>query len=86
MLSQDQLTWSARRYLEIMKLRVGEECLLSYLPLSHLAAHMMDIYIAIGCAATVNFAPPDALKGSLGLALAEVSYICCSFCVDCCCC
>lgn len=39
--------------------------MISYLPLSHVAAQMMDIHAALHCGLTVHFAQPDALKGSL---------------------
>jgi hypothetical protein len=38
------------------------EEVISYLPLSHVAAQILDIYIPILFAATVYFAQPDALK------------------------
>ena len=38
-----------------------EHCI-SYLPLSHIAAQMTDIWIPIRAGATVWFAKPDALK------------------------
>ena len=44
----------------------------SFLPLSHIAGQMADIYLAIWGAATVHFAQPDALKGSLVGTLVEV--------------
>ena len=43
----------------------GNERLISYLPLSHIAAQMEDIYMSIYGAMTVYFAQPDALKGTL---------------------
>lgn len=46
--------------------------MVSYLPLSHLAAHLLDIYIPWVSAGTVYFAQPDALKGSLVQTLLEV--------------
>lgn len=39
-----------------------EEQLVSYLPLSHVAAQMNDIWISMRFAATTSFAQPDALK------------------------
>lgn len=39
--------------------------MISYLPLSHVAAQMMDIHAGIQCGLTIHFAQPDALKGSL---------------------
>jgi len=44
------------------KLNHAEEEIISYLPLSHVAAQILDIYIPMLYAATVYFAQPDALK------------------------
>jgi len=43
---------------------VKGEITISYLPLSHIAAQLVDIYAPITCGATVFFAQPDALKVS----------------------
>jgi long-chain-fatty-acid--CoA ligase ACSBG len=43
---------------------IGERYI-SYLPLNHIAAQMMDIYIPIFSIGSVTFADSDALKGSL---------------------
>ena len=51
---------------------VGDEQSISYLPLSHIAAQLADIYIPIITAATVWFAGKDALKGGLATTLNEV--------------
>lgn len=50
----------------------GKERFISYLPLNHIAAQMFDIYVAITSAATVYFADPDAMKGSLLTTLTDV--------------
>lgn len=73
MCSQDHLVWISYKYKNDEPLRMAKERGLSYLPLSHLAAHLMDIYIATISAGTVYFAQPDALKGSLLQTLLEVS-------------
>jgi len=44
------------------RLNNAEEAVISYLPLSHVAAQILDIYIPLLHAATVYFAHPDALK------------------------
>ena len=55
-----------------------EERLVSYLPLSHIAAQLLDVYIPIVTTAegqfptTVYFARPDALKGTLKDTLVDV--------------
>lgn len=52
---------------------MGGETLISYLPLSHIAAQMIDIFISINFATTVYFADKDALKGSLVKTLQEAN-------------
>lgn len=42
--------------------RMAEEAVVSYLPLSHVAAQMNDMWVCMRFAATTNFADPDALK------------------------
>jgi len=44
------------------KLNYGIESLVSYLPLSHVAAQVLDIYIPLLYAGAVYFAQPDALR------------------------
>ena len=43
---------------------MGEEVFLSYLPLSHIAAQICDIFGPIAIGGTVYFAQPDALRVS----------------------
>ena len=49
---------------QTMGFKIGSESLVSFLPLSHVAAQMLDMYIPLIHAATVYFAQPDALKAS----------------------
>ena len=44
------------------KWRYSCEVIVSYLPLSHVAAQIVDIYCPMLYAASVYFAQPDALK------------------------
>jgi long-chain-fatty-acid--CoA ligase ACSBG len=53
-------------------LRSFSERLVSYLPLSHIAAQIVDIYCPMCVGATVYFAQPDALKGSLVKTMKDV--------------
>ncbi|XP_069945343.1 long-chain-fatty-acid--CoA ligase ACSBG2 [Cherax quadricarinatus] len=77
MCSQDHLTWGGVQYqVNESNLKTAHEVVVSYLPLSHLAAQMLDIYLACTLAATVFFAQPDALKGSLLETLVEVQPSC----------
>lgn len=49
-----------------------QESFISYLPLNHIAAQMMDIYIPLASVGHVTFADKDALKGSLKDTLCKV--------------
>nr|CAD7429841.1 unnamed protein product [Timema monikensis] len=73
MLSHDNLTWSAHVVGEYLHVVPGSgEKLVSFLPLSHVAAQCVDIHLALFEAATVYFADKDALKGTLVNTLQEV--------------
>ncbi|XP_053906399.1 long-chain-fatty-acid--CoA ligase ACSBG2 isoform X2 [Cuculus canorus] len=75
MLSHDNLTWTAvaaGRFLMLANTKEQEEVVVSYLPLSHIAAQMCDIWVPIAYGAQVFFAQPDALKGSLIDTIREV--------------
>lgn len=72
MMSHDNLTWTAYSVTQLIETNYGNEHIVSYLPLSHVAAQLSDIYLAMTVAATVYFAQPDALKGTLALTLREV--------------
>lgn len=76
MISHDNALFTGASMLENMEPRKEtEEHVVSYLPLSHIAAQMLDIYFPlISCSerninATVWFARPDALKGTLSKTL-----------------
>uniref|UniRef100_A0A8C3WFR8 Long-chain-fatty-acid--CoA ligase ACSBG1 n=1 Tax=Catagonus wagneri TaxID=51154 RepID=A0A8C3WFR8_9CETA len=75
MLSQDNITWMARfgpQAGDIQPVEVQQEVVVSYLPLSHIAAQIYDLWTGIQWGAQVCFAEPDALKGSLVNTLREV--------------
>nr|XP_035115273.2 long-chain-fatty-acid--CoA ligase ACSBG1 isoform X3 [Callithrix jacchus] len=75
MLSQDNITWTARygsQAGDIQPAEVQQEVVVSYLPLSHIAAQIYDLWTGIQWGAQVCFAEPDALKGSLVNTLREV--------------
>ncbi|XP_068616922.1 long-chain-fatty-acid--CoA ligase ACSBG2-like [Brachionichthys hirsutus] len=76
MLSHDNLTWTARVAISVVDLIKGEEVVVSYLPLSHVAAQMFDMWMCICFAVTTYFADPDALKGSLATTLREARPTC----------
>lgn len=50
------------RVLKETKSKRGEERVISYLPLSHVATQLLDIYFPLAGGASVWFAQPDALK------------------------
>ncbi|XP_044086762.1 long-chain-fatty-acid--CoA ligase ACSBG1 isoform X3 [Neovison vison] len=75
MLSQDNITWTARygsQAGDIRPAEVQQEVVVSYLPLSHIAAQIYDLWTGLQWGAKVCFAEPDALKGSLVDTLREV--------------
>ncbi|XP_069061776.1 long-chain-fatty-acid--CoA ligase ACSBG2-like isoform X2 [Pleurodeles waltl] len=71
MLSHDNITWTSKAIGKRMRLN-KDVLTVSYLPLSHIAAQMLDIWIAICHGGATYFAQPDALKGSLVSTLQEV--------------
>ncbi|XP_048845362.1 long-chain-fatty-acid--CoA ligase ACSBG2-like isoform X2 [Brienomyrus brachyistius] len=75
MLSHDNITWTALIAAETVNLSdgaVSQEEIVSYLPLSHIAAQMIDIWLTMRIGGVAYFAQPDALKGSLVVTLREV--------------
>lgn len=72
MLNHDNLTFVARTGCEFENMQNGQEVIISYLPLSHIAAQIVDIYACLTVAGTVYFAERDALKGSLPRTLRQV--------------
>jgi len=62
-ISHDNVTYTAERMCDIYQL--NNERVVSYLPLSHIAASMIDIFCHIYHQGTIFFAKPDALRGSL---------------------
>lgn len=71
MMSHDNLTWTAKISNQFLDLS-GSDSILSYLPLSHSAAQMTDVWMTLEAAGSVYFANSDALKGSLAGTLREV--------------
>ncbi|KAG8148056.1 putative Long-chain-fatty-acid--CoA ligase ACSBG2-lik protein, partial [Naja naja] len=59
------ITWTARAAGEYVHLKTaleGQESVVSYLPLSHVAAQMIDIWLPVTFGVETYFAQPDALK------------------------
>ncbi|XP_077330376.1 long-chain-fatty-acid--CoA ligase ACSBG1 isoform X2 [Lithobates pipiens] len=68
MLSHDNITWTAAhasRAGDMQPAEVQQESIVSYLPLSHIAAQIYDLWTSIKWGEHVYFANPDALKGTL---------------------
>ena len=62
-----QITWTAHAMQDELRrqcpgIKYGEACIVSYLPLSHIAAQLLDMYCAAAIGGTAYFAQPDALK------------------------
>ncbi|XP_033490951.2 long-chain-fatty-acid--CoA ligase ACSBG1 isoform X2 [Epinephelus lanceolatus] len=75
MLSHDNITWTANyasKAGDVQPADTKQESLVSYLPLSHIAAQIYDLWKGIQWGELVYFAQPDALKGSLITTLREV--------------
>lgn len=72
MLSHDNIIFAASTGIEIFgRIEMGNEVMVSYLPMSHSAAQVLDITAAILCAGTVYFADRNAMKGTLFETLKE---------------
>lgn len=65
MLSHDNLIHDVRVVVHTLQLTEANNVLISYLPLSHVAAQMIDIYCSMTVAATIYFGDKNALKGGL---------------------
>ncbi|XP_077291917.1 very long-chain-fatty-acid--CoA ligase bubblegum-like isoform X2 [Arctopsyche grandis] len=73
MLSHDNLVWEVHALtLQLDNWDPGYESIVSYLPLSHVAAQVVDIYLPLYNAVSIYFADKDALKGSLIKTLQDV--------------
>ncbi|XP_051930099.1 long-chain-fatty-acid--CoA ligase ACSBG2 isoform X2 [Hippocampus zosterae] len=75
MLSHDNLTWTALstgKHVRLTDATESQEVVVSYLPLSHIAAQMVDIWLTMRVGGVTHFADPDALKGSLVNTMKEV--------------
>ena len=80
MISHDNITWIVASFAELVDFSsVQKHRLVSYLPLSHIAAQAIDVYAGLCTVgtgqveeATLYFARPDALKGSLKTTLVAV--------------
>jgi long-chain-fatty-acid--CoA ligase ACSBG len=71
MISHDNCTWTANVVITALQID-HTDSMISYLPLSHIAAQMLDIHGPLFAGFPVYFAQPDALKGSLNVTLKEI--------------
>merc|ERR1711971_402810 len=71
-LSQDNITWCSRTAHEFNDWIYDKEVHVSYLPLSHIAAQIIDIFLVIQGGGAVYFADKMALQGTLLQTLVEV--------------
>nr|XP_033776576.1 long-chain-fatty-acid--CoA ligase ACSBG1 [Geotrypetes seraphini] len=74
MLSHDNIIWTAghaSRAGEMIPAEIHQETIVSYLPLSHIAAQIYDLWTGIKWGEQVYFADSDALKGTLVNTLKE---------------
>jgi long-chain-fatty-acid--CoA ligase ACSBG len=66
MLSHDNLIWAAKSLCTTYgEIEDGKEVVVSYLPLSHVAAQIIDLISPLAYGCQVYFADKDAMKGSL---------------------
>ena len=65
MLSHDTITYSASQNTTFFEWEYGKESVMSYLPQSHVAGMMMDVYLPMSKGGTCFFADRNALKGTL---------------------
>ena len=73
MITNDNITWTTKTMLGTLPREYNnDDHLVSYLPLNHIAAQILDLHIGIATGIQAWFAQPDALRGSLGVTLKEV--------------
>ena len=67
------MTWTVGAVQGMYDWKIDQERGISYLPLSHVAAQLIDIYLSAYGGATISFADKEALQGSLVNTLKEVN-------------
>lgn len=77
MISHDNMIWTIESVIGMIKRNHNHamnntDRLVSYLPMSHIAAQLIDIWLPVCRGLQLYYAQPDALKGSLGVTLKEV--------------
>jgi long-chain-fatty-acid--CoA ligase ACSBG len=72
MISHDNITWTAQNIVDNYMDLNHTDRVVSYLPLSHIAAQLIDIFCMLILGGCSYFAQPDALKGTLTVTMKEV--------------
>lgn len=72
MISHDNVTWTTKNICEHYMNLSHKDRVVSYLPLSHIAAQLIDIYCMLNLGACTYFCQPDALKGTLTITMKDV--------------
>lgn len=72
MISHDNVTWTVKRMVSHYVDMNHTDRLVSFLPLSHIAAQLIDIHVPMALGCCTYFAQPDAMKGTLKNSLIEV--------------
>ena len=72
MVSHDNVTWATANICTNYMPLNHEDRVVSFLPLSHIAAQVMDIHSMLQVGGCTYFAGPDALKGTLTITTKEV--------------
>ena len=57
-----QVAWNTQMMFRALDKHMAQEHVVSYLPLAHIAAQILDIYVTMASGGTTWFALPDALK------------------------
>lgn len=71
-MSHDNYTWLCGEMKQMFDFQPGEERIISLLPLSHVAAQLVDIVAPLHDALQVFFVDVSALQGNLTMFLTEI--------------
>jgi len=72
MISHDNVTWVVANMADHYMSLNHQDRLISYLPLSHIAAQLIDIHVPVYLGCCTYFCQPDALKGTLTVTMRDV--------------
>ncbi len=76
MISHDNVTWTTNNMLSHYVDMNHTDRIVSFLPLSHIAAQLIDIHVPMRLGCATYFCQPDALKGSLTVTMKDVRPTC----------